>query len=178
VRVRAADLVQGCCAGAACCALEQQSNGATIKVTTRPATVADTEFARRVHHAAYRDVVERQFGPWDAAAQDSFFASNWGGAAFEILLADGVPCGYVCIEDREAEADVHVRELVIAPDYQGRGIGTALLRGAQARARARGVPVHLGTFTQNRALALYRRLGFRELERTDRHVLLRWAADS
>jgi ribosomal protein S18 acetylase RimI-like enzyme len=71
-------------------------------------------------------------------------------------------------------ADVHVRELVIAPEYQGRGIGTALLRDAQARARSRGVPVHLGTFPQNRALALYQRLGFREIERSDRHVVLRW----
>lgn len=27
----------------------------------RPATARDTEFARTAHHAAYRDVVSRQF---------------------------------------------------------------------------------------------------------------------
>ena len=42
------------------------------------------------------------------------------------------------------------------------------------RARVRGVPVHLGTFTKNRALDLYRRLGFQEIDRTDTHVLLEW----
>ena len=106
-----------------------------MRITTRPATEADTEFARRVHHAAYRDVVERQFGPWDEAAQDGFFARDWRDSTFAIVLADGTPCGYACVEDRSAgaEADVHVRELVIAPQYQGRGIGTALLRDAQAR---------------------------------------------
>ena len=147
-----------------------------MRVTRRPATEADAEFARRVHHAAYRDVVERQFGPWDEAAQDRYFARDWGDAVFAIVLADGVPCGYACVEDRAAEADVHVRELVIAPEHQGRGIGTALLREVQARARERGVPVHLGTFTRNRALALYQRLGFREIGRTESHVLLRWTA--
>jgi hypothetical protein len=35
-------------------------------------------------------------------------------------LVDGEPCGYVSIEDRAT--DVHVRELVLAPDY--RQIGT------------------------------------------------------
>jgi ribosomal protein S18 acetylase RimI-like enzyme len=146
-----------------------------MDIALRPATDADTEFARRVHHGAYRDVVERQFGPWDDAAQDRYFARDWRDATFEIILADGRPCGYACLEDRAA--DVHVRELVIAPEFQGRGIGTALLRRVQQRARDRGVPVHLGTFAQNRALALYRRLGFREVERTDSHVILRWAGD-
>ena len=36
----------------------------------RPATSSDTEFARISHHAAYRDVVRRQFGAWDEALQD------------------------------------------------------------------------------------------------------------
>jgi hypothetical protein len=37
----------------------------TIPITRRRATAADTAWARRVHHAAVRDVVERQFGTWD-----------------------------------------------------------------------------------------------------------------
>ena len=36
----------------------------------RPATSNDTEFARISYHAAYRDVVCRQFGAWDEALQD------------------------------------------------------------------------------------------------------------
>lgn len=145
-----------------------------MTITWRPATDADTEFARRVHHGAYRDVVERQFGPWDEADQDQRFAGDWRDATFEVTQVDGIPCGYACIEDREE--DVHVRELVVAPEFQGRGIGTAILRGVQERARARCVPVRLGTFHQNRALALYRRLGFRETGRTDIHVFLEWSA--
>ncbi len=142
-----------------------------MKITRRPATDEDIEFARATHHAAYRELVERQFGYWDEAEQDAFFADDWHGDR-DLIVADGVACGYVCIEDRAD--DVHVRELVVAPEFQGRGIGSSVLRDAMDRAAARGVPVRLGTARQNRALALYRRLGFRETGETDTHVLLTW----
>lgn len=130
------------------------------EITRRPATDADADFARRAHHEAYREVVVRQFGAWDEAAQDEFFRGGWNPAAFDVILCDGEPCGYTRVEDR---ADgVHVRELVILPRFQNRGVGSRLLREVIERAKARGVPVRLGTHHANRAAELYRRLGFRE----------------
>jgi GNAT superfamily N-acetyltransferase len=144
-----------------------------MRIERRPALDSDTDFARRVHHLAYREVVERQFGPWSDAEQDRFFNGDWHPAKFEIVLCNGVPCGYTCVEDRAD--DIHVRELVIFPDYQGQGIGSTLLREAMARGHERGVPVRLGTHLKNRALNLYRRLGFVEFDRTDTHILLEWS---
>ena len=143
-----------------------------MEISRRPATEADLDLARRIHHDAYRDAVERQFGRWVESEQDRFFAAGWADASHEIVLCDGEPCGYVCIEERAD--DVHVRELVIRPELQGRGIGTALLGQAIERARGRGVPVRLGTFHRNRAAGLYRRLGFRETGRTRTHILMEW----
>ena len=139
--------------------------------TRRPATDADTDFARNAHHAAYRDVVVRQFGAWDEAQQDDFFAGDWSGAVFEIIECDGEACGYVAIENRDH--DVHVRELVVLPGHQNRGIGTAVLASAIATAEARAVPIVLGALHANRAALLYRRLGFEEYERTPTHTLFR-----
>ena len=90
-----------------------------MEITKRPAVEDDTDFARSVHHQAYRDVVVRQFGTWNEKSQDEFFRDDWDPVAFEIILCDDVPCGYVCIEDRDG--DIHVRELVIAPKSQGKG---------------------------------------------------------
>ena len=140
-------------------------------ITRRPATAADAAWARAVHHAAVRDVVERQFGSWDEAQQDQFFDNDWSGGRFEVIEYDGVACGYVCIEDRPD--DLHVREIDIDPSFQGLGIGTAGLRSAIEHARNRGGPVVLGTLHENRAAELYRRLGFLETERTDTHTLFR-----
>src|SRR5215813_8792168 len=96
-------------------------------VSKRQATDTDREFARAVHHRAYRDVVERQYGRWDETLQDSFFDVAWSAATHEIVLYDTTPCGYCCVEIRTRE--ILVRELVIDPDYQSRGIGTLILQG-------------------------------------------------
>ena len=141
------------------------------RISRRAATPADTEWARQLHHAAVQGVVERQFGAWDQAAQDAFFEADWRGGNFEIIDYDGAPCGYACIEDRPD--DVHVRELDIDPLFQGKGIGTAILTATIELARARGVPVVLGTLHENEAAGLYRRLGFVETERTATHILFR-----
>jgi broad specificity phosphatase PhoE/L-amino acid N-acyltransferase YncA len=143
-------------------------------IVRRPATDADRAFAQRTHHLAYRDVVERQFGAWVDAQQDRFFALGWAAMPHEIVMSDGVPCGYVCVEDRAT--DVHVRELVLAPDYQGRGIGSAVLESVLQRARARRVPVRLATHHANRAANLYQRMGFRQIGSTDTHHLFEWSA--
>lgn len=143
-----------------------------LVIALRLATPADTDFAREVHHQAYRDVAERQFGPWDAAFQDQRFAEDWASATFSIVLSDGEPCGYLCVED--CATDFHVREIVIAPAFQGRGIGTTLLQDVLQRAGDCQVPVRLGALRANRAAALYRRLGFREIGQTPTHLLFEW----
>jgi ribosomal protein S18 acetylase RimI-like enzyme len=146
-----------------------------MELTRRPAHESDTSFAREVHHRAYREVVEQQFGLWVEEQQDRYFESDWVGPTFEIVLCDGIPCGYVCIEDRDD--DIHIREIALMPEYQGRGIGSSILREVLERARAHRVPVKLGTFHKSRALGLYRGLGFREIGRTETHVLLEWNSD-
>ena len=142
------------------------------EVTTRQAQVEDREFARRAHHAAYREVVERQFGPWDEATQDRFFGEEWNPDKTQILRFGGADCGYCVIEHRPE--DIHLRELVIHPDFQGRGIGTRVLQRLRRAAEASGIPVRLGTFLKNDAVRLYKRLGFREMGTTGTHVLLEW----
>jgi hypothetical protein len=60
-----------------------------VEITTRQAAAADTDFAREAYHAAYRDVVERQFGPWDEAAGRLLhrrLASRGGGAGPRRLM--------------------------------------------------------------------------------------------
>jgi len=144
----------------------------TDRFRLRRAHESDAEFARLTHHAAYRDVVERQFGAWDEVQQDGFFFAQWDPAATEVILDDGHPSGYCCVERRGD--DIHLRELVVHPDRQGRGIGTWLVEELQREAAEVSIPVRLGTFHKNRALQLYRRLGFTEINATDTHVLMEW----
>ena len=136
----------------------------------RPATASDAEFAREVHHRAYQDVVSAQFGGWDEAEQDRFFAETWTRFGHEILLCDGVPCGYIGI-DTNTEF-IELRELVILPAFQGRGLGSAILTELTARARGAGIPLRLRVLIKNRAVSLYGRFGFRETGVTATHRLM------
>ena len=140
-------------------------------ITLRPACGSDEKMARRVHHLGYREVVERQFGTWDEAAQDQFFVGDWSRGGFQIIERDGESCGYMAI-DVTPEA-VSIREIVLLPTHQGQGIGTALLTAAIELAASRSVPVQLGALRESRAAALYRRLGFQEVGRDATHVFFR-----
>ena len=141
-------------------------------VSRRPATSQDTEYARTVHHRAYRDVCIRQFGHWDEGAQDGFFENVWSSMTHEILMRSGVKCGYICVEHRVD--DVYVHELVLDPDFQSQGIGSDILRGVIEHARSRRIPVRLATLRMNRATDLYRRLGFRDVGLTETHIQMEW----
>ncbi len=146
-----------------------------MDITLRPATKNDTEFARLAHHRAYRDVVVSQFGSWDESRQDKLFHDNWNQLGFEIILYNDVPCGYLRFENLENEIRGH--ELVILPEFQGKGIGSHLLKNILADGARRGVPVTLQVLKNNRAAELYRKLGFQEVERTDTHIKMQLNSD-
>jgi len=146
-----------------------------MNVTLRPATKADSEFARSVHHRAYHDVVVRQFGVWDEATQDKFFQDGWNNPGHEIVYFDGVPCGYVRYERLEDEIRGH--ELVLLPEYQGKGIGSFLLSKMIQEATEHNFTVTLQVLTKNRASELYLKLGFKKVGHTDTHTLMRWQAN-
>lgn len=139
-------------------------------ISRRKATNKDKELARRIHHMGYHDVVIEQFGEWDEDKQDHFFDNDWEKGGFEIINCNGALCGYMAVDDNES--DITFRELVISPDYQGMGIGSSIIKEFINKAKGRNIPLRLQTFHENKALNLYHRLGFKQVEETDTHVVL------
>jgi len=86
--------------------------------------------------------------------------------AFLVAERAGRVVGVLGIARGERVANQHTAEfgVTVAADARGSGVGTALIRAAEARAREWGVrKVCLGVFADNtRARALYMRLGFVE----------------
>lgn len=81
---------------------------------------------------------------------------------------DGRALGFIhlnTVADYYSDTDTgHIADLVVDAAAAGRGVGTALVRFAEDWARQRGFTMlTLSVFPENqRARALYRRLGFRE----------------
>jgi ribosomal protein S18 acetylase RimI-like enzyme len=127
--------------------------------------------------AALADLDRRAFGQlwgFDATGVDDAVAATPVARIRVATEASGLPVGYAI--SGQAGAAAYLQRLAVDPGLQGRGLGWALtvdaLRWAQRR-RARSVLVntHVGN---DRALGLYRTLGFEELGY--RLAVLEWRA--
>jgi GNAT superfamily N-acetyltransferase len=80
-----------------------------------------------------------------------------------VLWVEGVPAGYAELDRREAP-DTELAYFGLLPEFIGRGLGRYLLDWAIRhawRARPRRIWVHTCDFDHPRAIAVYRKSGFR-----------------
>jgi ribosomal protein S18 acetylase RimI-like enzyme len=137
------------------------------RLSLRTAGPEDEAFLHRV----YAGVREEELAvvPWTDAerdaflaqqfdAQDAYYRQHYEAAAFDVIEFDGVPVGrlYVARWDEE----IRVIDIALLPAHRGRGIGTALLGELVAESDATGKRLTIHVERYNRALELYRRLGF------------------
>ncbi len=85
-----------------------------------------------------------------------------------VIFAEGNRAGYVSILDRGSHW--YIDAIAIVPNYQGRGVGGAAMRGVLDEARR----VRLNVLLVNRARSLYRRLGFRVISSDAQRELMEW----
>lgn len=141
-----------------------------VNWTTRQATAEDKEFLYGLNRAAYEDVVREQFGQWDEAWQRQHFEEKWAPEIFQVVERAGRRIGVLSVSRTNEE--VRIIEIQLLPEFQGHGIGTALLQRELQFADARELPVRLQVLRKNRARALYERLGFRVCGETDIRFLM------
>jgi ribosomal protein S18 acetylase RimI-like enzyme len=136
-------------------------------ITLRPVVADDEEFLFELY--AGTRAGELALGRWDAAqaatflqlqfrAQQQSYHHQFPAATSQIVLAGGAAVGRL-ITDRSA-AEVLLVDISLLTAWQGRGIGTSLIRGLQAEAAASGRPIQLHVLATNRAQRLYQRLDF------------------
>jgi ribosomal protein S18 acetylase RimI-like enzyme len=150
-------------------------------VTLRPAMDADEPFLRRVYNSTRQE--ELSVVPWSAEqlaafldmqfrAQHTFYHQHFPDAAYDLIVEDGQPIGRLYVDRRPNE--LNIMDIALLPEYQNRGIGTALIRAVmdEARASSRSVQLHVETF--NRARHLYERLGFSSTQVDGVHIRMEW----
>ncbi len=145
-------------------------------ITERVADDSDREFVKALHKMAYHDVVMRQFGSWDDNLQELFFNKVWAPEKYKILLCDGVPCGVTSIYNKEDY--IYFAELVISPDFQGRGIGSKILKKVTQESDQTGVRIRLDVLKENQAQHLYRRFGFIDTAETPTHFEMEYVPNT
>lgn len=142
-------------------------------IRLRPATRTDDEFLYDLHRRTLGDVIEATWGPWDDAVQRRFHQAWFQPETIEVVLVGGDRAGVVQAALATADS-FYISRIEIAPEVQGRGVGTTLLRLLVDRARQAGASVvELHVLRLNRARELYERLGFQVIAEEPPKLLMR-----
>ncbi len=152
-----------------------------MAITLRPITLDDEAFLFRVY-ASTRAAELAQID-WDDAQKDAFlkmqfyaqhkhYVEQFRRASFDVLLLDDLPVGRLYVDRREAE--IHIIDIALLPEYQRHGIGTALLTAIMQEAGQSGRFVSIYVERFNPARRLYARLGFTEVEHDDIYDFMKW----
>lgn len=140
--------------------------------TLRDASSDDLDFCFHVYRTAFRPYAEPVRG-WDDEVERHRMAQRLASQTFRIIVVSGEDVGYVAAV-RYPE-HVKLNQLFILPEHQGHGIGSSVIGQFLEKSTAARLSVFLKVIHGNdRALAFYRRHGFRPLGTTDTHTQLIW----
>jgi ribosomal protein S18 acetylase RimI-like enzyme len=139
--------------------------------TLRPATPADRDFAFELNRETMKEYVGATWG-WDDAEQEALFEESFDPTDCEIVHVGQTDIGLLAVgEDAD---EIYLAGIDLLPEWQGRGIGSSIVRSLLERGAASGKPVTLRVLHTNpRAEALYVRLGFTRFRTIETHAYLR-----
>jgi ribosomal protein S18 acetylase RimI-like enzyme len=133
-----------------------------LRMEVASASAVDLPFLIWLHQTVMRPYVEPIWG-WDPHIQEDFVKSELARGKTSCISSAGNRLGM--IEVNVNHDCWEVRNIRIAPDAQGRGLGTMLLTAVMRASFDDGKPVSLRVFRTNlRAISLYQKLGFSERE--------------
>lgn len=142
-------------------------------VTVRHPRATDDEDVWRVHEAAFADHPEHVPTPLADFLHERLVRDPHADRSlWWLACSDAGPVG-ICLAragSPEAPGHGHIRDLAVHPDWQGRGIGLALLRTAFGAFIARGLTaadLEVDDITLEGAVGLYRRAGMQIVRRTE-----------
>ena len=152
-------------------------------ISLRPVAPDDGELLYQIYASTRTD--ELASVPWtteqketflrsQSHAQETHYARHYRDATFEIILADGLPCGRLYL-NRGAN-EIRIVDITLLPAFRGRGWGTAILRDIHTQAIATHASVTIHVEHTNPARCLYDRLGFEIVIDKGMHLLMRWTS--
>jgi ribosomal protein S18 acetylase RimI-like enzyme len=153
--------------------------------TLRPETDADIGFLQDLYAstrafelslaAEWSEAQKREFVLGQFAAQRHHYRTHYPETAFDVIERNGVPVGRLYLEVRRSR--LHVLDILLAPEYRGTGLGTAILMALTDAAGAHDKGVGIFVEKYNPALSLYQRLGFVTVGDFEVYLEMEWRAD-
>jgi ribosomal protein S18 acetylase RimI-like enzyme len=150
-------------------------------VALRPLTEADAAFALSVYASTreeeltvlpWSDEQKAAFVAMQFEAQSAHYAQHYDGMTSDVVLVDGVPAGRLLVARWHEE--IRIVDIALLPQFRGRGAGGELLAELMDEATEMNKRLSIHVERDNRALALYERLGFRQVGEHGVHLRMEW----
>ena len=149
----------------------------------RPETEDDIVFLMQLYATTRMDELA-QTG-WSADQKWGFIAqqfelqrvhyrTHYTGTAFDVIEHEGLPAGRLYLQ--EVSGQLRIIDIVLMPEWRGKGVGTAILEALKDTGRKLGKDIDIFVEKFNPALAWYRRLGFQEFSDAEVYLEMRWSA--
>lgn len=139
----------------------------------RDATNDDIEFIFQLRTQTMKTDFDNTFG-WDEDEQRKKAADEIQHA--KVIMINQTDIGVIKVIHRIKE--LHLHQMQILPDYQGKGIGSQLVSQVLERAKNENVPVTLLVLKGAVAKRIYDRFGFSVVNEYENNYMMRWQPES
>lgn len=136
---------------------------------TRKAEDSDYEFLFELKKSAEHEPIKAVFG-WDETVQREIHRNEWDEEKPVIIEVDGVSVGSYLVQEHSDH--LYFGRFFLLPDYQGRGIGSQVLKAAITFADEKSLPIKLCYLQGNRVGQLYKRMGFKVVKQDEQFVYM------
>lgn len=154
-------------------------------VSLRSVSDADDDFLLLVYastradeltHVPWSDEQKRQFLKWQFSLQRREYDAHHPDAEYDLIMFDERPAGRIWIARDDKE--IRLLDIAILPEFQNRGIGTALLRWLIDESKRTGKPLRHMVFVMNQdAQRFYERLSFVVFEDVGAYKHMEWKSE-
>ncbi|MFF5380298.1 GNAT family N-acetyltransferase [Pedobacter suwonensis] len=134
----------------------------------RNATNADFNLAFQIKKTSIKPYIAQIWG-WDDDVQLEFHIKDFNPEKTKIFFDESNEAVGLMVTS-EDDTNIYLQSLLLRQNAQGKGLGTKILRELIEQARSRSKQIKLQVFkVNNRAKALYERLGFITIGQTVFH---------
>jgi GNAT superfamily N-acetyltransferase len=158
----------------------QLTDGGTVEL--RPVTEADDPFllsvyaSTREQELAQAEWVEGQkemFLRWQFDMQRREYDARFPHPVYNVIVVDDQPAGRIWVGSDDEQ--IRLLDIALLPQFQNRGVGTALVQRLMSQAATRGkVLRHMVFVLNNNAERFYERLGFKRIEDLGAYKHMEW----
>ncbi|BBB90375.1 MAG TPA: GNAT family N-acetyltransferase [Methylomusa anaerophila] len=114
----------------------------------------------------------REFLRQQHAVQQLSYRQRYPGLQYRIILSDGAKAGRMAMA--QSDQELVLVDIILLPEFQNKGLGTAVLTALQAQAAANRLPLRLNVLSASRARQLYERLGFQADAAGELYTAMKW----